>query len=373
MSLITISKDVLGLDTSIRINGKSFQRTDEYDNDFVFGSDTVIPRSIEDISSVFCLDTPELITPELRKSYETIHSLPVDWYRALGKQRFINHLKELSNSLRFNVNRIQSSRYTETLIKCRKILSLLQPAIVDRKEIEKLLCESENGFLRSFLPANGSECTAVKYSHNTATGRLIVSSGPKILNLTKSHRRVLKSRRKNGVIAMIDFVSLEPRTAYLLTKDDSPLDIYEGMRVETGSSLSRAKLKIATISSLYGSSHTDPTTMAAVNKFFNIQEITRKYLNKTPFENLYGRPLAPDEDRLRLSYFIQSTSVDVSLMGFSEIAERYKDIIPLFVLHDALVVDIETELFESLKTSGLEVEINPLGKYYLSVQAVDGV
>lgn len=372
MSAFVISKDMLGSDLSIRVEGKALRQVKNYGEDFVTGSSSTVAKALDEILPVFGLQVPGLVPGELRNSYEAIHPEgTINWMRALGKDRFVRHLKTFSKDVEDSITKASESPYLNTLVDGRRLLERLESAIVDRDEVESLLAESDNGFLRSFLPEEGNILPVVKYSHDSATGRLRVISGPKILNLSKQHRKVMKSRFRRGTVAMIDFVSLEPRTTLLLTRSDTPLDIYEAMREETGSDLSRAKLKVATLASLYGSTHSDPATMSVVNKFFRTQEIHERHLRETPMVNLYGRPLMPESDRLRLSYFIQSTSVDVSLLGFGKIVRKYLEMVPLFVLHDALVVDIETDLFRELSRAPIEVAVEPLGKYYLSIKRVD--
>jgi len=372
MKPFVISRDFLGSENSLRVDGKSLKGVNKIGDDFVIGSDATFAKSLDEIFPVFGLEIPKFVSDEMRLSYETIMGdSRIDWMRALGKDRFIRHLKSFVTSVEKGFEKFEESKYVETLIEGRRLLERLQPTLVDREEVESLLKESDNGFLRSFLPEVGNECPPVKYSHDSATGRLRVISGPKILNLSKQHRRVMKSRFRKGTIAMIDFVSLEPRTALLLTREDTPVDIYEAMRSETKSDLSRAKLKVATLASLYGSTHTDQATMSVVERFFRVREIHERHLGTSPMVNLYGRPLMPENDRLKLPYFVQSTSVDVSLIGFGKILRKYLEIVPLFVLHDALFIDVEMDLFRELSNTGIEVNVEPLGKYFLSIQRVD--
>jgi len=64
--------------------------------------------------------------------------------------------------------------------------------------------------------------------------------------------------------------------------------------------------------------------------------------------NLYKRPIFAESTApyVLVNYFIQSTAVDVALNGFANIIERliksggFSMIRPLFVLHDALIVDV---------------------------------
>lgn len=371
MRPFVVSKDLLGTKSSLRVEGSSIKKHKETENDFVLGSKTFYPSSIDDLYPIYGFQIPDIVSKELRKSYEFIHGNEIDWFRALGKDKFVKNMRNLSSQVSQSLSKIQNQSYLDTFSKGRMALARLQPCKVDRQKIKSYIESDGEGILQSFLPKQGDYSETVRYSHATATGRLKVQSGPKILTLQKQHRDILVSRFKRGKIAILDFISLEPRTALLLTRNQAPKDIYEAMRHETNSNLNRTKLKIATISSLYGSEKSDPDTMSVVNRFFRTKEIHEKYLQVDKFENLYGRPLRPSEDRLRLSYFIQSTSVDVSLLGFSKILGRFLEMVPLFVIHDALVVDLERDLFEELLHTGIEVEVDPLGKYYLSIQSIE--
>ena len=94
-------------------------------------------------------------------------------------------------------------------------------------------------------------------------------------------------------------------------------------------------------------------------------------MNGWDLGNLYGRKLVVDDERLKLPYFVQSTAVDVALTGFSKILSRFAEMVPLFVIHDALVVDAEKDLLHELSQTGLEVDVEPLGKFYLSVKTLE--
>lgn len=68
------------------------------------------------------------------------------------------------------------------------------------------------------------------------------------------------------------------------------------------------------------------------------------------------------QDNIFINYYAQSTGVDVALMGFNEIVNRLgpDGIRPLFVLHDALILDVredrirDVESTEEVKVQGFE-------------------
>jgi hypothetical protein len=295
----------------------------------------------------------------------------INWHLALGTQRFAKILKRVYRAIHDDVNDIVSHSYFPHLLESRRVLTKLQPAFVDKESIQARLHEHTDAFLETFRPDSSGMTQSVRYSHDTTTGRLTVKSGPKVLNLGRSHRSVLTSRFKKGAIGIIDFVSLEPRTALLLTRPETPFDIYEEMRKELGSQHARAQLKVATISALYGQRGETSIPQSVISRFFGLPEIHRRHLVGETYGNLYGRPLSSGDERLRLPHFVQSTAVDVALKGFGKLCDTYREMVPLFVIHDAIVVDAERDLLQALGKTGIEIDIEPLGKFYLTVKMID--
>lgn len=374
MPSIVISSDCLGTDYSVRISGQSLRRFEgpPLPEEFILGSKDIHVASIEDVFPVFCQEVPRLVSESMEKSHRTVRpGDPVNWQLALGTQRFVRSLKRVSTEIGTSIDSVLEEGYFPQLKRSREILTKLQPALVDTEILERKLKSGSHGFLESFKPAHDDVCERVRYSHDTATGRLTVSSGPRILNLSRDNRDILKSRFRKGAIGFIDFVSLEPRTALLLTRPEAPMDIYEAMRAEIGSQHARSQLKVATISALYGQRGDTAIPSAVIGKFFRVPQIHERYLRGDVLCNLYGRNLGSPEERLKLPYFVQSTAVDVALTGFSRVLRSFGEMVPLFVIHDALVVDAERDLLNELSTKGIEVEIEPLGKFYLSVKTSD--
>lgn len=372
MQPVFFSKDILGTERSLRISGESLRLTDDTTHDeFSFGCSSVMTSAVEDILPIFGFDVPALMNENLRQSYRSIYGEEVNWHRALGTQRFVRNLKRLYGEVSPALDEIIEHKYLPRLRASREILTRLQPALVDPEKISQSRDQPGHSFLDSFMPVDGNTCAPIRYSHDTTTGRLTVKSGPKILNLSREHRGILQSRFRKGAIGIIDFVSLEPRTALLLTRDEAPLDIYETMRKEIGSQHTRAQLKVATISALYGQRGETAIPQSVISRFFGLPEIHRRHLNGETLCNLYGRPLESRDERLKLPHFVQSTAVDVALTGFTKVHDRFQELVPLFVIHDAIVVDAERDLLQQLSSTGLEVDIDPLGKFYLTVKLID--
>jgi len=370
---VFLSKDSTGTQASFRISGTVLRKADEpLDGEFVMGSDAVYPLCIEDTFPIFGCQVPSLVSDPLRLSYETIMGgEKIDWHKALGTARFAKMLKRLYATVHDDATQIVNHRYIPHLQESRKVLGKLQPSLIDEEALKKALSQGNTAFAESFMPTADGFTKKVRYSHATTTGRLTVRSGPKILNLNKEHRNILRSRFKKGAIGIIDFVSLEPRTALLLTRGEAPFDIYEAMRSELGSQHTRAQLKVATISALYGQRGETSIPQSVISRFFGLPEIHRRHLGGETYGNLYGRPLSSGDERLRLPHFVQSTAVDVALKGFGKLCDTYREMVPLFIIHDAIVVDAERDLLQKLGKTGLEIDIEPLGKFYLTVKMID--
>lgn len=63
--------------------------------------------------------------------------------------------------------------------------------------------------------------------------------------------------------------------------------------------------------------------------------------------NRFGRPLQvdPEAKNLFVNTYVQSTGVDVAMIGFNSIIEKLgkEGVRPLFVLHDALILDVKSD------------------------------
>jgi len=167
----------------------------------------------------------------------------------------------------------------------------------------------------------------------------------------------------------VDFVSIEPRLALHAVGKTSPGDIYED--ISKISSESRAKTKIATLSLLYGAASSDLVSdklRRHVRDYFSVTELMKK-IESHNGKNGYGRPLHIEEERLAIPHWVQSTAVDVCLLGFSELAQKLSGIAdPLFMIHDALYLDVpesNTQRLSEILQGGIMV--SPYGKFQVSL------
>ena len=232
----------------------------------------------------------------------------------------------------------------------------------------KAFCEVEKNetilsTLKSFKPYKGFSNKVDYNITGTITGRLTTKKcSPKVLTLPSRCRKIFESSYgSEGKLYNIDFVSLEPRVARKVLGKECAKDIYEEIKSNLNMIIDRSIIKKAIISVLYGK-HSDiegiskeksDLILKCVNEYFSIYDlyqISNEIYNNRFRRNFYGRPILNlDEDKTNkiINNYIQSTAVDISLMYFSSIAKKFENKIrPLFVLHDAFIVDIHNEYEE---------------------------
>ena len=300
--------------------------------------------------------------------YKDIESILPEYY--------YDEFKELEfESLNIIDERDLDYGYVEIFNIKQKILNNLYNAKINLivykafKEIEKNETLLSN--LNSFQPIKGFS-KPVKYNQNkTITGRLVtLKSSPSILTLPSKYRRIFKSRWDKGTIYQIDFKTLEPRVVRKINNKESSEDIYLEISDKFEFPVDRSVIKRAIISVLYGkttqieglSKERSNIILEEVNNFFNIKSIFEKakiiYTDECR-RNFYGKPIwnIKEENKNKIvNNYIQSTAVDVSLLYFSELFDKFnKDLCkPIFIIHDALLCDVsecyKEEFFKIVST-----------------------
>ena len=301
-------------------------------------------------------------------------------------------VEDYNTSLENNLNILnkydQKTNYKENIIKYNNLLHNLQKSCIDLlvykafKEIEKN--ESILNTLKSFKPYNKFTQKVIYEKYNNVSGRLVVKNGPKILTLPSRYRSILKSRFAAGSVYSIDFSALEPRITAKLSETKSGDDIYEDILELLSYNADRSVIKKAVISSIYGANYTSLENLSVdkskelfdvINNYFDFKKILEMSTNIDEFgirRNYFGRPvwnLEENRENILINNYIQSTAVDISLLYFSEIVNSTDKIVPLFVLHDALIVDIDDKNFNDVKEIVEKGYINDkLGHFPLKIE-----
>lgn len=255
------------------------------------------------------------------------------------------------------------------------VFRALKPAHVDGARWRELMTLGEGNVpaIRSFQPDGDGFTQPVIYDRfKTLTGRLTVQSGPQILTLKREHRNLMKSMYgKDGAVYAMDFSNLEARILLYEygRKCDDP-DLYGMIAKELG--YDRKAVKGAVISELYGSS---PWALGKVlgiegkelhdfirkvKAYFNTYELLARvkaqFVATGKVINRYGRPVTIDEpqDNIFVSYYGQSTGVDVTMLGFKQVIDQVTKksdrIRPIFLLHDSILFDLPKEDLQYLQT-----------------------
>ena len=109
-----------------------------------------------------------------------------------------------------------------------------------------------------------------------------------------------------------------------------------------------------------------------IRDYFSIDELARKLLKEVEktgaIKNYFGRVIKISDAKnispyTLVNYYIQSSSVDIALLGFNNIINYIKEnkllIHPIFVLHDAILLDCnvnEEHNIENLKNVGSNIK-----------------
>lgn len=380
--MLSISNRVLGSPKSLNITDGVASWGPIPDGNWVLG-DPRSPRSVEALLETAGRDIPSAIPEEYIASMEGIASGQVPWPLVIPLGIIGEHARMIATSVEEAVDKIGD--YSEVLANSRRVLCRLQPCRIDIAALRSCQGDAQLGSIDSFEPGQDFTCGPPVYSHATATGRLIVKEGPKILTVQKEHRRVLSSKFPGGKMMQVDFVSLEPRVLRLLRAGNSPADLYTDLLSRVGGDVSRRQVKVAVLRSLYGSSRAGikeevgaigPKLIREVEDYFGLKALQEKLHQqlraKGHIKSHWGRPLREaTDDHLLVSHFTQSTAVDVSLMGFGQLTDKITaedlDVIPCFVLHDALLLDTAPQHMERMEQIAAEgIDINGLGHFDVS-------
>ena len=375
--MILIDKKVLGSETHLVSDGGYFW-TDEIPQDAWHLSQECKPHSNRCLNSLLRLNGHAIdLFPQDKwvKSIRSISKLVTHpWSLILPRDEFRRFVERLVFSLNEFLPQLKTQFYDETWVPSAHVLRSLQPAKISIDRYEQILAESgmnRRSIQESFQPSE-EFCPRVTYNRfGTRTGRLVVESGPPILTLKKEFRDVFRSVYDGGNIVSIDFSALEARVLlYETGGDNRHPDLYFQIASELfGSGDKRKIVKGAVLAEIYGASK---ATLARtldldwgelevftrrIKKYFKIGDLKER-LRKNWEENgcivnRFGRqvPIETSSDHILLNSYSQSTGVDVSLLGFSNLVRSHvgEGFRPLFVLHDALIVDVSPSKFDEIK------------------------
>jgi len=318
----------------------------------------------------------------------------VPWSYVMPRRDHTAFVKNIINSANEAIDELTLDYLATSWADGARVLGRLERACIDGQLVERLhtqeQSESVKSALASFAPLADGRAAPIVYDRlTTATGRPTVVSGPQILTVRKDLRRVITSAHgAKGVIVILDFAALEARVVlHGAGRSCTEPDLYGAIAYEQfDGRVARSAVKTCVLSLLFGAGRASTaerlgsdgpevdTFIARISEYFGFGRLgaalTQLRSEQGVLRNAYGRPLLLDghetvSDSLLLSHFVQSTGVDVSLMGFSRITDRLANeaprVRPLFVLHDALFLDVplsdleRVERVRDVKVPGYDV------------------
>lgn len=301
----------------------------------------------------------------------------IPWQKVMPPKVHQTFIKKLVDDVKEIIDQAPSDYYQTVWRAGNSVFSSLGRCSVDRDIWGSLIAAGEGNVpaIRSFKPDAKGFVDQIVYDRcQTVTGRLTVKSGPQILTLKREHRRMLRSVHGDaGAIVALDFAALEARILlYEYGRRCDELDLYDVIAKELG--YGRTAIKGAVISELYGSSKRAlgerlgiegnelQEFVRRVQTYFNTTDlllrIKKQFITTGKVINRYGRRVTIEEplDNLFISYYGQSTGVDVTMLGFKQIIDTLSvsapSAKPVFLLHDACLFDVlksELQQFEHVK------------------------
>ena len=325
-----------------------------------------------------CLDTlfalirhvPASIPPQHRAAFETVASGSlgeIPWASALPGATFQKFFKNLVGETEAIFPKLPFAYHEAAWAAGSRVLSSLRPAKINEAAWRELSeSESPPAGVESFSPNRSGFAKVPTYDRfATKTGRLTVTSGPNILVIKRDARSVLTSSFPGGSVVSLDFRALEARIVLAEAGRSLPAgDLYDDVRRSLfGDRVARDAVKVAVISELYGASKSALAMRmgvpldeaerfsAIVKEHFRVPHLRARLKDivseKGSLSNAYGRPLfvSTGQDNLLVNAYAQSTGVDVALLGFDAVINLLggEGIRPLFVLHDALILDVRSD------------------------------
>ncbi len=392
-----ISKNLLGTPTDLSFSSKENKfnwRNHQPGVDWVFEGDKefIVQKNLASLLATqgrkeVKFEIPKNLQDAINSAAINIPNLKPNWYFLLKKEIFSSSLKKFVGEISNESQDVQTEYYEKVFDQTAQFLDKLFCAKINKSCFDKAKLDPTLQSPDTFRSNLEGFIKKVEYNRfSTRTGRLTVkSSSPHVLTLPKKHRNIFVSRFPGGKVVQLDYTSLETRLALILADLQPPPDVYDFVREKLfKGEIERKLVKDAVIAYLYGMKIEGvghilklntlelPLIMASLDDFFKSEEIIRKFeLDKQAksgyIKNYYGRRIAIDskdseKSNIILNSFIQSTAVDISLLGFSKVAsyleEKQINILPLFVIHDSLILDSHPDCFselENLKQVGSKI------------------
>lgn len=359
MKDVLIHKHTLGSNTHVLLAGEKICLVDDIDDDNVWSwSNLNVKNSLKHVAHGTGSNIEDFPGRAHVSAWKNLNFDP-PWAQALPPHIFKKWLQKFSADLLELRDRWADSYYGRDYQVQQRLLQRLQQPHVDINVIKQI----DDDRVSAFKPAEDNLAPRSTYDiWSSVTGRMSICEGPNILTLDKQYRKIFKSRYADGEILQIDFTSLEPCVCLAMQGKKFDGDAYAWAAGQVEVQVPREVLKTAIMSALYGMTPSNFAKKFAdiphandllfqVRDAFGVDAMTRKLREQFDAEghitNHYGRIIKCEKKSPFVAYAVQSTAVDVVCQGFTQLLDELVgeqvQVTPLYLIHDALMVDLTPE------------------------------
>lgn len=367
-----LSRKALGTENHFIIEDEMGKWSNDFSGvDYVIG-DSHDSLSIDPLLSLYGIDLPVIVAQKYINALRCIGIADAPWQYIIPRKEYITKFRDFVSKAQAAIKDITKNEYSHFFVESNRVFSKLSKSTLDISALDNYLKSNDVASLRSLKKmVEGNTLVAPTYNRvSTKTGRLTITGGPQVLTLKKEFRSIFKSSHPGGSLFEIDFVSLEPRVALNLTERiEEQDDVYQCFIDLHGLKISRDTAKLAVLCALYGagtskltsvlkkdnSSLTARQLLSKISTFFGVYELTEGLKSQSPsgyITNYFGRPIEVDDARasMLINNFLQSTAADLAILAFSKFADdKAFNAIPIFIIHDALIIDVHPDEEGSLR------------------------
>jgi hypothetical protein len=366
MSLdLIVDKSIVGtnLCLGLKQNGACVLLDDVPDEAWCWSSNNV-QKSLRHISLATNSHVADAPQGSHVNAWQLIGSTP-PWAQALPPHVFKKWLQKFSADLLELRDRWADSYYGRDYQVQQRLLQRLQQPHVNINVIKQI----DDDRVSAFKPVDGELSPRSTYDiWSSVTGRMSICEGPNILTLDKQYRKIFKSRYAGGKILQIDFTSLEPCVCLAMQGKKFDGDAYAWAAEQIEVQVPREVLKTAIMSALYGMTPSNFAKKFAdiphandllfqVRDAFGVDALTKRLREQFDAEghitNHFGRIIKCEKKSPFVAYDVQSTAVDVVCQGFTHLLDELEhdkiQMTPLYLIHDALMVDLTPEAVQHLE------------------------
>jgi hypothetical protein len=256
-----ISRYVLGSQQDLFVNGQNISLVDNVPDDAWLVSTEINQQSHRCANTALFLAGKEIVNllppSKFVKSIKTCgFTGNIPWIKMIPPRAYKSWIKELVSEVSGKLRQHNIKYFCDVWVPSMYLFDSLKPAKISKNRYASIGHLNNVG---SFTPDDDGFAQVPTYDKlRTRTGRLVISDGPNILILKRTHRDVIESAyRDDGSIVYVDFSSLEPRVAMFETDkaNDVPADIYTwASKNYFGSRYDRAVVKQTILSEMNGGS-----------------------------------------------------------------------------------------------------------------------